>query len=310
MRSVTVVLLLSFIGQAFANELSGNHAAPVQDSLDSLADKIVDKLAGKVNLLSRTTGVTSRSLMHYNPHPLGTLLRRTQAPARSVAVGAELNRREAVFTALAGLAASASSAGPAAAADAGPAVWAVEKLDQFFNLVNGGGGQEAPRAIQGSAASLMAPKDHGTCIEPVETNLRWKADRKTADKISCYNRFYAEFAGYFEETSFLSDEKGAGDDGRPPVTFYDSVTGKPLFIAPQGRSWADFEKESKFHGWPSFRDNEVVQENVRVLTDGETVSVDGTHLGHNLPDNTGNRYCINLVSVAGRPLTESNRASA
>ena len=40
---------------------------------------------------------------------------------------------------------------------------------------------------------------------------------------------------------------------------------------------------------------------VRCLPNGETVSVDGTHLGHNLPDKTGNRYCINLVSVAGRP---------
>ena len=36
---------------------------------------------------------------------------------------------------------------------------------------------------------------------------------------------------------------------------------------------------------------------VRVLPDGECVSVDGTHLGHNLPDRSGNRYCINLVSV-------------
>lgn len=52
---------------------------------------------------------------------------------------------------------------------------------------------------------------------------------------------------------------------------------------------------------PSFRDAEVVWENVRVLPDGETVSVDGTHLGHNLPDSSGNRYCINLVSVAGQP---------
>ena len=37
---------------------------------------------------------------------------------------------------------------------------------------------------------------------------------------------------------------------------------------------------------------------------GETVSVDGTHLGHNLPDDAGNRYCINLVSVAGRSCDE------
>jgi len=77
------------------------------------------------------------------------------------------------------------------------------------------------------------------------------------------------------------------------------VTGKPLFVAPRGRSWEEFVAESKDHGWPSFRDSEVVVENVRVLDDGEAVSVDGTHLGHNIPDRTGNRYCINLVSVAG-----------
>ena len=31
------------------------------------------------------------------------------------------------------------------------------------------------------------------------------------------------------------------------------------------------------------------------------VSLEGTHLGHNLPDKKGNRYCINLVSIAGNP---------
>ena len=85
------------------------------------------------------------------------------------------------------------------------------------------------------------------------------------------------------------------------ITFYDSVTGKPLFIAPRGRSMEDFIKESKSHGWPSFRDQEVVWENMRCLPNGESVSVDGTHLGHNLPDRNGNRYCINLVSVCGNP---------
>ena len=43
---------------------------------------------------------------------------------------------------------------------------------------------------------------------------------------------------------------------------------------------------------------------VRVLEDGETVSIDGTHLGHNLPDSSGRRYCINLVSIAGREVAE------
>ena len=74
-------------------------------------------------------------------------------------------------------------------------------------------------------------------------------------------------------------------------------------MAPIGRSADSFLEESEAHGWPSFRDQEVVWENVRVLkSSGETVSVDGTHLGHNLPDRKGNRYCINLVSVAGNPI--------
>ncbi len=58
-----------------------------------------------------------------------------------------------------------------------------------------------------------------------------------------------------------------------------------------------------FFNRPSFRDEEVVWDNVRVLKgSGETVSLDGTHLGHNLPDRAGNRYCINLVSIAGNPI--------
>ena len=85
------------------------------------------------------------------------------------------------------------------------------------------------------------------------------------------------------------------------ITFYDSNTGEPLFVAPKGRSWDSFVRESKVHGWPSFRDEEVNWDYVRVLPDGECVSTAGTHLGHNLPDGTSNRYCINLVSVAGRP---------
>ena len=120
------------------------------------------------------------------------------------------------------------------------------------------------------------------------------------------------------------------------ILFYtDSNTGKELFYAPKGRDLEGFLKESGSHGWPSFRDEEVNWDYVRVLKDGECVSVDGTHLGHNLPDSTGNRYCskcilfvefeiclhgvsshhslsshidfdlsftVNLVSVAGRPV--------
>jgi len=65
--------------------------------------------------------------------------------------------------------------------------------------------------------------------------------------------------------------------------------------------WMTSSRRAKKHGWPSFRDDEVNWDYVRVLPDGEAVSINGTHLGHNLPDRKGNRYCINLVSVAGNP---------
>jgi hypothetical protein len=97
-----------------------------------------------------------------------------------------------------------------------------------------------------------------------------------ADRICCFNRHYAEPSGYFEyshKTSFLKDVNREEE-----VTYYDSVTGKPLYIAPRGRSFAEFLKESSSHGWPSFRDEEVVWENVRCLKNGEAVSVDGTHV--------------------------------
>jgi len=132
--------------------------------------------------------------------------------------------------------------------------------------------------------------------------LRWSADWKTADRICCFNRHYAEYAGYWQSTTFGKEQSAASGE----ITFYDSITGKPLFIAPRGRSFDDFVHESTSHGWPSFRDEELVAENVRVLPNGETVSIDGTHLGHNLPD-WRNRYCINLVSVAGMPPASDTR---
>mmetsp|Transcript_22725 Transcript_22725/g.33555 ORF Transcript_22725/g.33555 Transcript_22725/m.33555 type:complete len:211 (-) Transcript_22725:116-748(-) len=148
---------------------------------------------------------------------------------------------------------------------------------------------------------IMSKKAHGTSDKPVQSDLLYGVSNELADKISNYNRQFAERAGYFQFTS-LEDEILKASESKTPITFYDSVTGKPLFVAPIGRSADQFLQESKIHGWPSFRDQEVVWENVRVLKNsGETVSITGTHLGHNLPDRKGNRYCINLVSIAAPP---------
>jgi peptide methionine sulfoxide reductase MsrB len=180
--------------------------------------------------------------------------------------------------------------------------------------------------------SIMKQKQHGTSSAFVQHDLRWDCDRKLADRICSFNvsrrfvggrrccfiareartniitfwlyaqRHGAEHAGYFvQKTTFLTEADDVLEsNSEGEMTFYDSVTGKPLFYAPRGRSWAEFVRESKQHGWPSFRDAEVNWENVRCLRFGEAVSLDGTHLGHNIPDKRGNRYCINLVSIAGR----------
>ena len=139
--------------------------------------------------------------------------------------------------------------------------------------------------------SMMSEKGHGTYHQPVQQDLRWGCSHQIADNICNFNRHYAERAGYFERsTRFLKEEGKAGGK----VEFYDSNTGFRLFRAPVDRSWEDFIRESRVHGWPSFRDAEVDWDHVRVLPNGECISKEGTHLGHNLPDSSGNRYCINV----------------
>lgn len=174
------------------------------------------------------------------------------------------------------------------------AVNLIDKCDSFFGRKS----DCEPPCVRGDE-SIMSQKEHGTSHTPVQNNLRWNCDVDLADRICNFNRHYAEHSGYFLSTSFQAEasETPAGKT----ITFYDSNTGKPLFEAPIGRTMEDFLEESRDHGWPSFRDAEVKWENVRVLGNGETVSLAGTHLGHNLPDHIGNRYCINLVSVAGNP---------
>ena len=137
---------------------------------------------------------------------------------------------------------------------------------------------------------IMQSRDFGTCPFPVQKNLRFDIDKELANMICCRNREYAEEKDYF--VPFLDKHE------EEMSHFYDSVTGKLLFSLK--RSWSEFIEESKEHGWPSFRDEDVNWDNVRILEEtGETVSTDGTHLGHCIPDDIGNRYCINLVCISG-----------
>ena len=141
---------------------------------------------------------------------------------------------------------------------------------------------------RGDAAALMRARANGTCKKKPAQVLRWAVEVATADNICCFNRHYAEGSQSFAtNTQYMSDLLSGGE-----VTYYDSITSKPLFVAPRGRSMESFLEESRQHGWPSFRDAEVIWDNVRVLSDGETVSIDGTHV----------RQLVSILRPLGCPI--------
>ena len=74
-----------------------------------------------------------------------------------------------------------------------PAAYAADELPKI-----GGKPVMAPE-------SIMAQKAHGTSASPVQTNLKWNVDGKKADQITNFNRRFAEYGGYWKETSFLKE---------------------------------------------------------------------------------------------------------
>ena len=153
--------------------------------------------------------------------------------------------------------------------------------------------------LLGGMFSLASAQNTVPCTGPVQHNLQFgtAGDYAMADNICCHNSYYAEPFGYHASLA-----QGAFFDQLDPTvvtTFYDSVCGVPLFRAPVGRTFAAWRTESEHHGWPSFRPEETFSENIIIHPGGEMSSSCGTHLGHNLPDRTGARYCIDLVCMAG-----------
>lgn len=153
--------------------------------------------------------------------------------------------------------------------------------------------------------NLLYDMDKFTSIErmfPVEGDV---SDESLGNAICCDDRF-----NIFAEPQFLYDTPGADLTNKigtieKPTIFYDSACGVAVFQAPVGRSRDDFLKDTEEHGWPSFRSEEVIQENVMILDDNRVVSSCGTMLGTYLPDDEGVRYCIDLVCVSGNPLPAS-----
>lgn len=155
-----------------------------------------------------------------------------------------------------------------------------------------------------------------TCTGAVQKNLRYNISLQTsedlpfpvsageslADAVCCDKRFapYAEPRGLFATppVNLFSRMSKHGE-----TTFYDSVCGIPLFVAPRNRSLADFQADTTEHGWPSFRPAEIVKGNSKIIaSSGYVVSKCGTHLGSYLPDERGPRWCLDLSCLSGNPV--------
>ena len=133
----------------------------------------------------------------------------------------------------------------------------------------------------------MCEKAHGSSAVRLQLRLRWGCEQAMAERLCNFNRGEAEPFGAFRAGGFVEELQRAGRDGAAALDFFDSNSGALLFRAPRGRTCANFLKECKAQGRLSFRDAEVNWGRVRLLHDGEVVSIDGTHCGQNLPDGFG-----------------------
>ena len=99
-----------------------------------------------------------------------------------------------------------------------------------------------PEAIMRTKSTTL-----GTCVGPVQ-ELRWGCEKDLASNIGCHNRDYAEHFGYWTELKQFSAAVASAKATGKPLEFYDSVTGKLLFVAPRGRTLEEFIDESTHHG--------------------------------------------------------------
>jgi len=158
---------------------------------------------------------------------------------------------------------------------------------------------------------------NSTCSGPIQENLRFNMsilppdvpayypleDGETLGEAVCCDPRFSPFA----EPQFTFQDpridlfSHLNADGT--TTFYDSVCGVALFRAPIGRTFAEWKAETEEHGWPSFRPAEVLASGgVKIdPTTGYVTSKCGTHLGSNVPDDKGIRYCMDLVCISGSP---------
>lgn len=159
-----------------------------------------------------------------------------------------------------------------------------------------------------------APAWENVCRGAVQRHLRFgagtlrvpetlpdPAEGETLAEAICCDAYYrslgaAEPKGTFARQGLFREPLGE------ELTFYDSVCGKALFrVGGSGakRSVAAFRNETAAHGWPSFREHEVLD--TLNVSGSLVLSSCGTYLGTTEPDAEGQRYCLDLVCLSGQP---------
>ena len=174
------------------------------------------------------------------------------------------------------------------------------------------------KSLLRGAIALGQDVFNNTCSSAVQSNLRYNISKTSAiadfpfplpqsetlaQAVCCDNAFkaYAEPRETYARPDVNLFSR-MNQDGT--TIFYDSICGIPLFEAPKGRSFEDFKADTTEHGWPSFRPEELIQGNSRIINaTGEVVSKCGTHLGSFLPDEKGDRWCLDLSCLSGSPKT-------
>ena len=107
-------------------------------------------------------------------------------------------------------------------------------------------------ALAAAPAAAPRPSALPQCSGPIQKELLFGCTRDVsmAQHICCANRHGAEPRGYQEHSHVALFEKlRSSTDGAGVTTFFDSVCGKPLFRAPVGRTFEEWEEESLEHGW-------------------------------------------------------------
>jgi hypothetical protein len=172
------------------------------------------------------------------------------------------------------------------------------------------GAQGAPAWENACRGAVQDQLRFGASALRVPETLPDPAEGESLAEAICCDAYYrslgaAEPRGTFAQQDLFREP--LGDE----LTFYDSVCGTALFrVGGRGakRSVAAFRNETVAHGWPSFREHEVLD---TLNVSGKLVlSSCGTYLGTTEPDAEGQRYCLDLVCLSGQPAAPATLAAA